>query len=154
MLEINKDLKFLRKKSKKIEKIDNEIRDLAFKMAKIMKENKGIGLAACQIGYLKRVVVINEENGFIVFINPVILQKSKEKSEMEEGCLSLPECYIKIKRSNKIKVRALDLEGKEVVLELEDLEARVVQHEIDHLDGILITNKISLIQKIKNLLTR
>ncbi len=153
-MEIIKDLEFLRKKSKKVEKIDDEIRELVLIMAKTMKEKKGIGLAACQIGHLKRIIVINKEDGFDTFINPVILKKSKDSSKMEEGCLSLPECLVEVKRLNKIKIKFLKLEGNENVSNLENIEARVFQHEYDHLNGTLITDKNSLFQKIKNCLIK
>ncbi len=148
-MEIIKDPEFLRKKSKKVEKIDNETRELVLEMAKAMKEEKGIGLAACQIGHLKRIIVVNKEDGFDAFINPVILKKSKEKIEIEEGCLSVPNCLINIKRPKEIKIKALNLKKEEIILNLKGIEARVFQHELDHLNGILITDKNSLFQKIK-----
>ncbi len=150
MVEINKDPKFLRKKSKEVKKIDDETRELVLEMVKAMKEKKGIGLAACQIGYLKRIIVINKEEGFSSFINPIVSKKSKKKLKMEEGCLSLPDCFIELERPEEVKVKFLDLQGKEKASELKGVESRVFQHEVDHLNGILITDKKSLIQRIKN----
>jgi peptide deformylase len=149
MIEINKDIRFLRKKSKKVTKIDKGIRELVSEMVKVMNENNGIGLAACQIHELKRVVVMKNNDSFITLINPLIIGKSKEKAIMEEGCLSLPGCLIEVERAEKITVNAIDLDENELIIDLEGVDARVIQHEIDHLDGILITDKVSLIQKIK-----
>ncbi len=154
MMEIIKDPEFLRKKSRKVEKIDDETRELVLKMEKVTKEKSGIGLAACQIGYLKRVIIINKKDGFSTFINPVVLKKSKEKIEIEEGCLSIPDCLIKIKRPKKVKVKFIDLNGKEIISELDNIEARVFQHEFDHLNGILIKDRIPLFSKIKKFLKK
>ncbi len=149
MVEINKDLFFLRKKSKKVKEINEDIRNLVLEMGRAMKEHNGIGLAACQIGELKRIIVVKNDNDFISLINPEIIKKSKEKSKMEEGCLSLPGCLLEIERANKITVNAIDLDENKLILDLKGIEARVVQHEIDHLNGVLITDKKSLIEKIK-----
>ncbi len=154
MTEINKNEKLLRKKSKKVKKINNDINDLVLEMSKAMEENDGIGLAACQIGEFKRVFIIRKEEGFDVFINPAILKKSKEKIEIEEGCLSVPNCLIKIKRPKEVKIKALNLKGEEIILNLKGIEARVFQHELDHLNGILIKDRIPFIKKIKNCLLR
>ena len=149
-MEIIKDCKFLRKKSKKIEKIDEKIRDFVFEMVKVMEENGGVGLSAPQVGRLERIIIVKGNDGFSCFINPVVLKKSKEKTAMEEGCLSLPQVVLKIKRPKTVKIKTLDLDGKETILDLNGLDARVAQHEIDHLNGILITDRISWSQKIKN----
>ena len=149
-MEIIKDCKFLRKKSKKIKKIDEKIRDFVFEMVKVMEENRGVGLSAPQVGRLERIIIVRENDGFSCFVNPVILKKSKEKIVMEEGCLSLPQARFKIKRPKTVKIKALNFDGKEKIFDLNGLDARVAQHEIDHLNGILITDKISWSQKIKN----
>ena len=112
-------------------------------MVKTMYENKGIGLAAPQIGLPKRIIVadIGSREGLIVLINPMILS-SEGKEIMEEGCLSLPGIHLDVKRAAKIFVKGLDEKGLDIELELSGLLARVVQHEIDHLDGILIIDRV------------
>ncbi len=151
-MEINKNIQFLRKKSKKVKKITNEIKDFTLQMKKAMEENNGVGLAAPQIGRLERIIAVKGEKEIVFFINPVILKKSKECQVIEEGCLSLPDCFLKIKRPKRITIKALNLKGKEIILNLENLEARVFQHEVDHLDGILIFDRLPLLEKIKRIL--
>ncbi len=154
MVEVKTDINFLRKKSKKIDRITEEVKGFVLEMAKTMEESGGIGLAAPQVGRLERIIVVKEGNGFSCFINPVILKKSKEKDLMEEGCLSLPGRRLEIKRPIRIKAKALNLNGEEVILELEDFASRVFQHEVDHLDGILIIDRVPLVQKIKSFLNK
>lgn len=140
----------LRKKSQTIEpacrrggKIDGEIQVLAKEMLKIMIKNNGVGLSACQVGKNIRMFVVPKElSKKWVFINPEIIKLSKKTEIMEEGCLSLPGIFLKIKRAKSLKIKALDENGKEFKLKAKDLLARVIQHENDHLDGILITDKI------------
>ncbi len=149
-MEIVKDRKFLRKKSKKVEKITDEIRHLVLEMEKTMENNKGMGIAAPQVDHLKRIIVIKNNEQSFYFINPVILEKSRNKNTLEEGCLSLPDCCLPVKRPEAIKVKFLTLKGEEKKMNLSGIPARIFQHEIDHLNGILITDRISWIQKIKN----
>ena len=126
-------------------------------MLNAMYEAKGMGLAAPQVGLCERLFVYNttsaeedqEQKRGQVLINPVILEVQGEQEE-EEGCLSLPEVAANIKRSHKVKVAGLDLEGKRVVLEAEGRPARVFQHEIDHLDGVLIIDRMSLASRLAN----
>ena len=139
----------LKKKSQKIQEIDTEIKELCQDMSQIMVEKQGIGLAAVQIGELKRVVLTQTENGLKFFINPEIIEKSKEIDVFEEGCLSLPGVWLKIKRAKQIEVKFLNMQGKEESIKAEDLLARILQHEIDHLDGKLIINRINFWQKLK-----
>ena len=142
----NKIIKYpaliLRKKCQKIKEIDDEIKKLGLEMTEIMITNQGIGLAASQIGELKRIIVIKTERGAQVFINPEIIKKSKEMEIMEEGCLSFPGLFLKIKRAKEIEVNAFNFKGKEFQLKAEGLLARVIQHEIDHLDGILFIDRV------------
>ena len=149
----NKIIKYpaliLRKKCQKIKEIDDEIKKLGLEMTEIMITNQGIGLAAPQIGELKRIIVIKTERGAQVFINPEIIKKSKEMEIMEEGCLSFPGLFLKIKRAKEIEVNAFNLKGKEFQLKAEGLLARVIQHEIDHLDGILFVDQAGFWQKLK-----
>lgn len=142
----------LRKVAEDVLDIDDEIKTLAREMFETMYEYIGIGLAAPQVGVSLRLVVIdlreNDELNQRVFINPVITYKSKEKERLEEGCLSLPEISASVSRPARIKVTALGLDGKEFELEAEGLLARCIQHEVDHLDGILFTDKVSLASKL------
>ncbi len=137
----------LRKKCKKVEKIDFEIKKLVEDLIETMQKNQGIGLSAPQVGVLKRVIVIQTKDGARDFINPQILKKSKRKETLEEGCLSFPGIYLKIKRPAEIEIAAQSLEGP-IEEKFSGLEARVLQHEIDHLDGILILDRLSFWQKI------
>lgn len=133
-------------KTKPVEKIDRGVLDLVLDMIETCKSAQGIGLAAPQIGKSIRICVIDLEHmGILPFalINPKITKKSWKKAEMEEGCLSIPGVFGIVKRPAKIKVKALNLNGKEKEIEADGLLARVIQHEIDHLDGILITSKIT-----------
>jgi peptide deformylase len=136
----------LRKKAKPVENIDGRIKEIADRMAEVMYTNKGIGLAAPQIGIPNQIIVVDTGEGWRSFINPKILEGDGE-SVMEEGCLSLPTVEVPVKRMERVLVRALDLDGKEISLELFDFPARVYQHEIDHLRGILIIHHISRLKR-------
>jgi len=141
--------KILKKKSKEVKDITPEIKELVLDMEKTMLKNKGIGLAAPQIGALERIVLIQIGKEPAVFINPKIIKKSKEKEIMEEGCLSFPGIFLEIKRPREIEVEALNLTGEKVLLKTEGLLSRIFQHEIDHLDGILFIDRISFWQRWK-----
>ncbi len=149
-MEISKDFSLLRKKSKRVKEITEETRKLVSEMKEAMEKENGVGLAAPQLGFLERIILVKENNEASAFINPVILEKSKENDVLEEGCLSVPGFCLEIKRPNRIKIKALDLEGKELSLELKDLTARIFQHETDHLNGVLIVDYLPLKDKIKN----
>lgn len=131
----------LRKKSTKITDITPEIQRLILDMAKTFKKTKGLGLSAPQIGQNIRLVLVSTEKGPLALINPKTLWKSFKKEIEEEGCLSIPETYGLVKRSKKIFVKAQNKKGKQVSFWAEGLFARVIQHEIDHLNGILIIDK-------------
>jgi len=133
----------LRKKSRSIEKIDEEIKLLAKNMTEIMIKNNGIGLSACQVGKNIRMFVILSELSpdKQVFINPEIIKLSKKTDVIEEGCLSLPNIFVPVRRAKSLKIKALDENNKEFKLKAKDLLARTIQHETDHLNGILITDK-------------
>ena len=142
----------LRKKASLVDNVDSKIKTLISDLAQTMKENEGIGLAAPQIGISKQVVVVladEESQDVLALINPHILKKSKEKNIMEEGCLSFPGIYLDIKRSNTIEVEALNLDGKKVKFEAKGLLARVIQHETDHIKGILFFNRLCFVEKVK-----
>jgi len=146
----------LRKKAGKIEEITPEIKKLGQDMIETMQRSdpEGVGLAAPQVGALRRVIVVETGQGPAVFINPQILKKSKETEIMEEGCLSLPGVLLKIKRAKKIELEVLDIEGEKSRIEAEGIVARIFQHEIDHLDGVLIIDKVNFWRKLKSTFTK
>lgn len=123
-------------------------------MKKIMEENGGMGLAANQIGILKRIIILTIEDNIIALMNPEIVERKKDKEVMNEGCLSIPELRVDIERHKKIVVRGFDIEGKVKEVLCEDLSARTVQHEIEHLNGVLIIDKMERNEKIKFLLAQ
>ena len=133
----------LRKKSRAVEKVDEKIKELVKDMLETMYKNNGVGLAAPQVGILKRVVVIDlyDNNGPIVLINPEII-KEKGEQEVEEGCLSFPNQFAKIIRPAEVTVKALDEDGKEIKNKAKELLAQAISHEVDHLEGILFVDKI------------
>lgn len=137
----------LRQKSLPINDVDGAVRDLMNGMAEIMYTYNGVGLAAPQVGMLQRIIIADIGEGLIALANPEILQKEGE-GRLEEGCLSLPDIQVDVARSQSIFVRGLNREGKEVQHELSDLMARVIQHEIDHLNGVLIIDYASAAEKI------
>ena len=131
----------LRKKSRVIEEIDEKIQILISDMIETMKEAEGVGLAAPQIGILKRMVIIDIGKGPVTFINPIIIKSEGEVSD-EEACLSLPERSGFVNRPQILVVEAMDREGNIFQLECSDLLARAVCHELDHLDGILFIDHV------------
>ena len=137
----------LRKVSKKVEKIDNKLNETLDEMVVTMRNAKGIGLAANQVGIDERFFVLEIEDKIKKIINPEILEFSEEVIEIEEGCLSLPGIYKRAIRPRVIKVKYWNEKGEEVTEEMEELWARAFQHELDHLDGILFIDKISPMSK-------
>lgn len=133
----------LRKKSKKVEEVDDKIRALVDDMIETMHQKDGVGLAAPQVGILKRVVVIDlyDDKGPYVLINPEII-KEKGEQEVEEGCLSFPDKFGKVKRPAEVIIKAIDRDGKEYKLKGKGLLAQAISHELDHLEGILFIDKI------------
>ena len=143
--------KILRERAKPITNIDEEITRLADHMAQIMYNAPGIGLAANQVGVPKRLLVADispqiSESDLIVLANPEIIAAEGELT-IEEGCLSVPDYQAEVKRHEKITVRGLDIHGEEVEIEAEGLLAVVLQHEIDHLNGILFIDRISRLKR-------
>lgn len=130
------DEEFLRKKCKPVEKFDEKLHTLLDDMAETMYKTNGVGLAAIQVGVLRRVVVIDveDENGLIELINPEII-KTSGTQDGQEGCLSFPKQFGDVKRPKKVVVRAFDRYGKQFEIKGEDLLARAFCHETDHLDG-------------------
>ena len=133
----------LRKKSKIVKIIDKKIRILLDDMADTMYQANGVGLAAPQIGILKRIVVIDIGEGLIKLINPVILEQSGEQQDME-GCLSVPDISGEVLRPQKVRIKAQDEKGDYFEMEGTDLLARAFCHELDHLEGILFVDKVVL----------
>jgi peptide deformylase len=135
-----------------IEKIDEGVKQLAKDMLETMYDAPGIGLAAPQIGEMRRIVVMDlakegEEPAPIVMINPEILKFSDETVVTEEGCLSIPELYYDVERPAEVTVRYTDLEGKTVETDAKDRLAICVQHELDHLDGVLYIDYLSRLKR-------
>jgi len=123
---------------------DRTLKALATRMAKVMYEAPGIGLAATQIGVMKRVIVYDlddEGKGLVALCNPEIVERSEECLVDDEGCLSLPGITVPVSRSCRVTCEAVTLDGKQVRVDAEGLHARLLQHEIDHLDGVLIIDR-------------
>ena len=131
----------LRKKTRAVESVNNRILTLLEDMVETMYHADGAGLAAPQVGILRRLIVIDVGTGLIKLINPVITEADGEQQELE-GCLSIPGIYGKVKRPERVVVKALDENGKPIALEGTGLLARALCHEIDHLDGILFIDKV------------
>jgi len=144
--------KRLRLVSEPVGRIDAEVKKLVADMFETMYAAPGVGLAAIQVGVPKRVVTIDatrgeEEKRPIALINPEILWLSDEKNVHEEGCLSIPEFTDEVERPAKLKARFLDLEGRTIEVEAEELFARVLQHEVDHINGILFIDHLSKLKR-------
>lgn len=136
----------LTKKTSLIKEVDSTTKKLVGDMIEVCRKANGIGLAAPQIGKSIRLCIINLEHmGLLPFalINPRIIKKSWKKIEMEEGCLSIPGVFGIVKRPERIKVEAQNLNGEKNVFYATGMVSRVIQHEVDHLDGILFTSKMS-----------
>lgn len=127
----------LRKETSPVKNVDDSIHELFNGMADIMYKYQGIGLAAPQVGVLKQIIIADIGDGLISLVNPEIIERYGE-DHMTEGCLSLPETLVTISRNQTIRVRGIDRNGNETERELIGLKARVIQHEIDHLKGVLI----------------
>lgn len=142
----------LRKQSEPVERFDDELQKLAADMTDTMYDAPGIGLAAVQIGVLRRLLVIDvskdEDNkNPQVFINPEVVDESDERGIYDEGCLSIPDYYAEVERPASIKVNYLDLSGKAQTIQADGLMATCLQHEIDHLNGVLFIDYLSKLKK-------
>ncbi|MFH1479566.1 MAG: peptide deformylase [Candidatus Omnitrophota bacterium] len=143
--------KALKKKALSIDKITEDLKELAKDMLETMHLANGVGLAAPQVGVNKRMIVIDRvENmsNHLVLVNPRILRK-KGRSSFCEGCLSIPEVTSDVVRPREVTVETLDIDGKELRIEAGGLLARVLQHEIDHLDGVLFIDRIGFLKRKK-----
>lgn len=142
----------LRQVSTPIERVDDDMRQLADDMLETMYDAPGIGLAAIQIGVPRRLLVIDvakegEDKRPLVFINPEIITSSDERSVYEEGCLSIPDYYVEVERPASVTVKSIDRDGKEQLTEADGLLATCLQHEIDHLNGVLFIDHISRLKR-------
>ncbi|MDC0447843.1 peptide deformylase [Pelagibacteraceae bacterium] len=142
----------LRKKSENLEKVDDELRGLLDDMLETMYSAPGIGLAAVQVGVLKRLIVIDiskekDKKNPLFLINPEIVSRSKKTSIYEEGCLSLPGHFAEIERPAECHVKYIDYTGKEKEIKANGLLSTCIQHEVDHLNGILFIDYLSKLKK-------
>ena len=139
----------LRTRARPVERFDEVLQAEVEQMGRIMDDALGIGLAATQVGRLSRLLVyrVAEDGPLVALVNPEIEWASDETATDEEGCLSLPGVLVDVERPARIRVKAQDEYGDFVMLDAEDLEARVIQHEIDHLDGVLILDRASREQR-------
>jgi len=128
-----------------VERFDASLQQEIVRMGELMHDALGVGLAATQLGILHRVLVYQAyaEDPLTALVNPVLEWSSEEQEVAEEGCLSLPGVHVEVERAVRVRVRAQDETGEEIEIEAEGLSARVIQHEIDHLDGTLILDRIS-----------
>ena len=143
----------LRQPADPVAEVSEEVRAVAHRMLELMHEAPGVGLAAPQVGLTWRMFVANptgEPGNDRVFINPEVADASRDVATMEEGCLSLPEIRGEVQRPRRVTVYATDLEGERFELTSEELPARVWQHEIDHLDGVLILDKMARMDRLAN----
>jgi peptide deformylase len=139
----------LRIRSRPVEQFDEALRDEVKRMGQLMIDSVGVGLAANQVGVLHRLLVyrVHQQSPVTALVNPEIEWTGDELETLEEGCLSLPNVHVDVERPVHIVVRALDEYGKPLTIEASGLEARVIQHEIDHLDGVLVLDRISRSQR-------
>lgn len=141
----------LKKRCEKVDRIDGEVKKLIRDMTETMYQANGIGLAACQVGVSRRVIVvdvspIDPEKEFFAMVNPEVISEEGE-IEHEEGCLSVPDCLEKLKRKEKVLVRGFSPAGKEIEISAEGILAIAIQHEIDHINGVLILDRISRLKR-------
>jgi len=139
----------LRTKARPIDRFDDELREEVVRMGQLMDDAIGVGLAATQVGVVHRLLVYRvQQNGQLAaLINPEIEWKGRDSETMEEGCLSLPRVLVDVDRPVHVRVRAQNEFGEPILIEASGLEARVIQHEIDHLDGVLILDRTSRDQR-------
>jgi peptide deformylase len=135
----------LRAKALPVERFDEALRREVERMGELMRDALGVGLAATQLGVLHRLLVYRAypDDPLTALVNPEIEWRSDESETAEEGCLSLPGVHVEVERAARVRVRARDADGERLEIEAEGLTARVIQHEVDHLDGVLILDRIS-----------
>jgi len=140
----------LRQRAAPVARVDDEVRQLVDDLFETMRAAKGVGLAANQVGVARRVAVVDvgeQEPPPLVLINPVIVHHSEDGDTAEEGCLSIPEVFGDVERPVTVTVEALDRDGKPYRLTVSGYKARAIQHEIDHLDGVLFLDHLSAIKR-------
>lgn len=139
----------LRSRALPIDRFDDSLRDEVRRMGQVMSDALGIGLAATQVGVMHRVLVyrVEAEAAIAVLVNPVLEWASDDAEPLDEGCLSLPGVLVEVERPVHVRVRAQDEHGEAILIEASGLEARVIQHEMDHLDGVLILDRTSRDQR-------
>ena len=139
----------LRTKARPVERIDDALRAEIGRMGQLMNDALGVGLAATQVGVLHRVLVyrVQQDAPVSALINPEVEWRGGDQEVLEEGCLSLPSVLVDVERPIHVRVRGLDENGEEILIEASGLEARVIQHEIDHLDGVLILERTTREQR-------
>jgi peptide deformylase len=140
----------LRQRAAPVSRVDDAVRDLVDDLFETMRAAQGVGLAANQVGMAQRVAVVDvgeQDPGALVLINPVILERSAERDTAEEGCLSIPEIFADVTRPHSVVVEALDRDGASVRISVSGYKARAVQHEIDHLDGVLFLDHLSAVKR-------
>lgn len=140
---------FLFKKVKEVIHFDDKLKQESLNMLDLMEKSEGVGLAANQVGLDKQIFVMQctQDKDPYIFINPVIIEHSNENSSYQEGCLSFPNLYIDLERSKSVTLKWLDLNGEEKKEQFSGLEAVCVQHELDHLNGIVFVNKLKPAKK-------
>jgi len=140
----------LRQRAVPVARVDDAVRQLVDDLFETMRAAKGVGLAANQVGIAQRVAVVDvgeEQPPPLVLINPVIIERSAETEVGEEGCLSIPEIFGDVERPMRVVVEALDRDGKSYRAEMGGYKARAVQHEVDHLDGVLFLDHLSAVKR-------
>jgi peptide deformylase len=139
----------LRTRARAVERFDDSLRSEVVRMGTLMGDALGVGLAATQVGVLHRVLVyrVQQQAPIAALVNPEIEWVGKELETIEEGCLSLPGVLVEVERPVHVRVRALDERGEQITVEASGLEARVIQHEVDHLDGVLIIERTTREQR-------
>jgi peptide deformylase len=139
----------LRTSARPVDRFDDALRDQVQRMGELMTDALGVGLAATQLGVLNRVLVyrVHQQAPFAALVNPQVEWSGDDEEIMEEGCLSLPAVHVDVERPVHIRVQARDEHGEPITIEASGLEARVIQHEVDHLDGVLVLDRISRQQR-------
>lgn len=143
----------LRKPAEPVEAFDSELEDIVGAMFRRMYASNGVGLAAPQVGLKKRILVLNhtgEKDDELTLVNVEIVERSGPKTLFEEGCLSFPGIFAEVERPDRCRVKAFDVQGNEIEREFEGFQSRVVQHEYDHLEGILLVDRMSTADKVRH----
>jgi peptide deformylase len=139
----------LRSRATPVDRFDDALREQVARMGGVMRDAIGVGLAAPQLGIAQRVLVyrVGEEAPLVALVNPEVEWTSDERETLEEGCLSIPAVHVEVERPVHVRVRAVDEAGEDRLVEASGVEARVIQHEIDHLDGVLMLDRVSREQR-------